>query len=168
MSYPLVIEPSVFARESKTLQGNLPIADLPRVLDSLAESGGAVSYWIEGRISERERPQLFLRLDGVFSLRCQRCLESVAYPLQVRNLLEFVGDESRLTQEEIEDDSRDFLPWKKEIDVVALLEDEIILALPPAPRHEQCNFPDLKYAADVNMKSSPFSMLRELKGKITQ
>ncbi len=168
MSYQLVIEPSVFARESKTLQGNLPIADLPRVLDSLAESGGAVSYWIEGRVSEHERPQLFLRLDGVFSLRCQRCLESVAYPLQVRNLLEFVGDESRLTQEEIEDDSRDFLPWKKEIDVVALLEDEIILALPPAPRHEQCNFPDLKHAADVNMKSSPFSTLRGLKDKMTQ
>ena len=69
MLYQLVIEPSVFARESKTLQGNLPIADLPRVLDALAEAGGAINYWIDGHISERERPQLFLRLNGVFSLR---------------------------------------------------------------------------------------------------
>lgn len=165
MSYQHVIEPSVFAREAGLLQGSLPIADLPRVLDALAETAGTIGYRVEGRISEQGRPQLLLQLDGALCLLCQRCLGSVAYPLLVRNVLEFVGDESGLMQEEIEDDARDFLPWRSEIDVMALIEDEIILALPLAPRHRQCDLPASEQATEINVASSPFSVLGELKGR---
>jgi hypothetical protein len=39
------------------------------------------------------------------------------YPIQVRSLLEFVDSDDDLTQEELEDDSRDFLPNQKDLDV---------------------------------------------------
>lgn len=167
MSYQLVIEPSAFARKAGLLQGDLPIADLPRVLDMLAGTSGAIGYRVEGHISERERPQLLLRLEGVLCLRCQRCLESVTYPLRVCNVIEFVGDESSLIQKEIEDDSRDFLPWQDEIDVVALIEDEVILALPLVPRHEHCDLPASEQAMEANVASSPFFVLEGLKGSRT-
>lgn len=164
MSQRVVIETLVFAREARVLQGELPIAALARTLDSLVDTAGSVAYRVEGRMSERKRPRLLLHIEGVSSLRCQRCLEGVEYPLQVRNVLEFVDDEEALTQEEIEDDSRDFLPMQHEVDVVALLEDEIILALPPAPRHESCALPGPKQET-ANL--SPFSVLKGLKGKTT-
>lgn len=162
MSQQIVIDSLAFAREAGSLQGDLRIAGLTRMLDSLADSAGYLSYRVEGRVGPRNRSQLLLQVDGVLSLRCQRCLEGVEYPLEMRSLLELVEDEDDLTQEELEDDSRDFLPAQKELDVAALIEDEIILALPSAPRHENCAMPE---AGQGTAKVSPFSVLMGLKGK---
>jgi uncharacterized protein len=162
MSQQIVIDSLAFAREAGSLQGELQITRLTRVLDLLADSAGILTYRAEGRSGARNRPQLWLELDGVLSLCCQRCLEGVEHRLEVRSLLEFVDDEDELTQEEIEDDSRDFLLTQKEFDVAALIEDEIILALPTAPRHDNCAVPEAKQGS---AKISPFSVLTGLKGK---
>ena len=67
-----------------------------------------------------------------------------------------------LSQDELEDDSRDFLPLEKELDVEALVEDEILLSLPVAPRHEQCVVPG---AAAAGERINPFAALAGFKGK---
>lgn len=56
--------------------------------------------------------------------------------LFIVSVLELIADEADLTQDALEDDSRDFLVAQKELDVAALIEDEIILALSLTPRHE--------------------------------
>ena len=162
MSQRIVINSLAFARETDSLQGELPIADLTRLLDVLADSAGSLSYQLEGRVGARNRPQLLLQLDGVLSVCCQRCLEGINYPLEMRSVLEFVDDEDDLTQEEVEDDSKDFLPAQSEVDVVALIEDEIILSLPSAPRHESCALPDARQGMS---EVSPFSVLKGFVGK---
>ena len=162
MSQRVVIDSLAFAREGGLLQGELPVASLTRVLDLLVDSTGRLGYRVQGQMGPRNRPQLMLQLDGVLSVCCQRCLEGIDYPVRVRSLLELVKDEEELTQEEIEDDSKDFLTAQKELDVVELIEDEIILDLPTAPRHESCALPQV--AKDVE-KVSPFSILKGLKGK---
>ena len=163
MSQRIVIDSLAFARESGLLQGELPIAGLTRVLDTLVDSAGCISYRIQGQVGPRNRPQLILQLDGVLSVCCQRCLEGIDYPVKVHSLLELVKDEEELTQEEIEDDSKDFLVAQKELDVVELIEGEIILDLPPAPRHESCTLPEV---AQKTEKVSPFSVLKGLQGKV--
>jgi uncharacterized protein len=162
MSKRIVINSLAFAKGASSLQGELPIASLTRLLDKLVDSAGSVSYRVVGRLGQRNRPQLLLKLDGMLSVCCQRCLEGIDYPVKVRSVLEFVDDEEDLTQEEIEDDSKDFLPAQSELDVVALIEDEIILDLPSAPRHESCALPDTRQGTG---KTSPFSVLVSLKGK---
>ena len=162
MSKRIVINSLAFARDAASLQGELPIAGLARLHDMLVDSTGCISYRAEGRLGPRNRPQLLLQLDGVLSVCCQRCLEGIAYPLKVRGVLEFVADEEELTQEEVEDDSKDFLPAQSELDVAALIEDEIILDLPSAPRHESCALPDTGREAG---ETSPFSVLKSIKGK---
>ena len=163
MSQRIVIDSLAFAREGSSLQGELPVAGLIRVLDMLVDSTGALSYRVQGQMGPRNRPQLVLQLDGVLSVRCQRCLEGIDYPVRVCSLLEMVKDEEELTQEEIEDDSRDFLVAQKELDVVELIEDEVILDLPPALRHESCTLPE---AGQKTEKVSPFSVLKSLKGRV--
>ena len=162
MSQRIVIDCLSFAREARVLQGELPVAGFERIQDGLTQNVGVIRYRIEGRLGKRNRPQLHLQLDGVLSLCCQRCLEGVEYSLQVSNVLEFVDNEDELTQEEIEDDSRDFLPAQSEVDVVALIEDEIILDLPSAPRHESCVLPA---SAQDNPEDSPFAVLKGLRSK---
>ena len=88
------------------------------------------------------------------------------YSTIVRALSQVAGhkmDVEILTQEEIEDDSKDFLPAEKALDVVALIEDEIILNLPTAPRHEACVLPEAGVQAE---KVSPFAVLQSLKNRV--
>ena len=86
MSQRIVIDSLAFAREAGSLQGELPIASLTRVLDSLVDSGGSLSYRVEGRLGSRNRPRLLVQLDGVLSVCCQRCLGGIDYPLKVRRV----------------------------------------------------------------------------------
>jgi uncharacterized protein len=162
MSRRVVIDSQVFGREGGSLRGDLPVASLSRLLDLLTDSAGSVVYRIEGRVGSSNRPQLRVEVDGVLSLCCQRCLEPVEYPLDLRSLLEFVDREGDLTQDELEDDSRDFLPHEKELDVAVLIEDEILLALPTVARHEDCRLPG---GGQESAKVLPFSVLADLHGK---
>jgi uncharacterized protein len=157
----IVIDSVIFARAGGLLQGELPVASLTRVLDLLTDSAGDLAYRVQGRMGP-DRPQLILEVDGVLRVRCQRCLEGIDYPVRIRSLLELVRNEEDLTQEEIEDDSKDFLMAQKELDVAELVEDEIILDLPTAPRHESCVLPEAIAQPET---VSPFSVLRKLKGK---
>jgi uncharacterized protein len=54
------------------------------------------------------------------------------------------------------------LPVERELDVAELVEDEILLALPVAPRHEKCGLPGV---ADAGERINPFAALSGLKGK---
>ena len=136
MSRRVVIDSLVFAREGRSLQGELPVSSLARILDMLADQEGELNYRVQGQMSPRRR---------------------------VRSVLELISDEEDLTQEEIEDDSKDFLPAEKALDVVALIEDEIILNLPTAPRHEACVLPEAGVQAE---KVSPFAVLQSLKNRV--
>ena len=162
MSQRIVIDSKTFALEASLLQGELLVSGLPRVLDLLVDSAGSLEYRVEGLLDSRCKPQIRLCLDGSLSVRCQRCLDGVVYPVRIRSLLELVDDENDLTQEDLEDDSKDFVPAQKELDVVALIEDEIILSLPSSPRHESCALPDAELGTG---KVSPFSVLQGLKCK---
>lgn len=162
MSQRVVIDSSAFARESASLEGEVAVADFARLLDMLTNNGGRLKYRIDGGLGAHNRPQLTVKVDGVLSLRCQRCLEGVSYPVKLRSVLEFVDNEEDLTQEEIEDDSKDFLQAQSELDVVDLIEDEIILDLPSAPRHENCALPGIEQEQKAE---SPFAVLKNLKGK---
>ncbi|MDR2787597.1 MAG: YceD family protein [Candidatus Accumulibacter sp.] len=160
LSRRITIDSVTFAREGGLLQGELPVASLSRVLDTLTDAAGDLAYRVRGRMGPRDRPRLVVEVDGVLSVCCQRCLEGIDHPVRIRSLLELIGDEEELTREEIEDDSMDFLTAQKELDVVALIEDEIILDLPVAPRHENCALPD---AGERLREISPFAAL---KGKV--
>lgn len=162
MSRRVVIDSQAFALEGASLQGDLPLASLPRLLDLLSDSAGSVRYQLVGMVGSGNRAQLLVQVDGVISMCCQRCLEAMPYPLALRSLLEFMDSEGDLTQEELEDDSRDFLPLQKALDVIELIEDEILLALPTVPRHEECALPA---AGQRAASESPFSVLAGLKGR---
>lgn len=162
MSQQVVIDSLAFARDAGHLEGDLAMLDMPRVHDLLMEVSGAVHYRLSGRTGALGKAQLLLQLDGFVPLRCQRCMERLDFPLHVESVLELLESEADLSQDDLEDDSRDFLPAEKKLDVLALIEDEVILALPVVPRHDSCSLPggDEKVA-----KESPFAVLASLKGK---
>jgi uncharacterized protein len=151
-----------FARDGRVLEGTLAVSELERLHDLLTEVAGEVSFRLRGFKGESGEPMLHLEVSGVIPLACQRCLEPVPCDLDVDNLLELVPEGADLSQDELEDDTRDFLPVERELDVVELVEDEILLALPVAPRHEKCGLPG---AANAGERINPFAALTGFKGK---
>ena len=151
-----------FAKEGRVLEGTLPLSALERLHDLLAVVEGEIIFRLEGSRGARGEHLLQLVVTGTLPLACQRCLKAVPYDLDVDSLLELVPEGAELSQDELEDDTRDFLPVAKELEVAELVEDEILLALPVAPRHEKCGLPG---AADAGERINPFAALSGLKGK---
>ena len=151
-----------FARDGRVLEGTLPVARLERLHDLLTEVTGEINFRLQGFKSEHGELMLHLTVSGVIPLACQRCLKAIPFNLDVDNLLEIVPEGSDMSQDELEDDTRDFLPVAGELNLAELVEDEILLSLPVAPRHEKCGLPG---AADAGERIHPFAVLAGLKGK---
>ncbi|HRE15704.1 MAG TPA: DUF177 domain-containing protein [Rhodocyclaceae bacterium] len=162
MSQQLTIDCFAFAREARVLERTLPVSALERLHDVLAHRLSEVKFRLQGTMGAGGKLQLRLSVRGNLALACQRCLEAVDFVVEIDNLLELVSEDTDLSQEELEDDTRDFLPVGGPLEVVALVEDEILLALPVAPRHEKCGLPGERVAGE---RISPLAALAGFKGK---
>ena len=160
MSQQLEIDAHRFVRESRVLEGFLDFSELPRLHDLITQKIGQVAYRLQGVLGERGQPRLRLEVSGVLPLVCQRCLGAVDEALEINSLLELIEADSEPTQDELENDSLDFLPVAGALDVKALIEDEILLALPVAPRHAACGLPS---DAEAGEQPNPFAALAALK-----
>jgi len=136
------------------------MAELSRMADILADSEGKVSYALRGLTGRDGKPQLELILDGVCNLRCQRCLNALPYPIKLVSKLRLVS-EGETEGTDIEDDEVDNIPAEKRLDVLALLEEELLLSLPIAPKHAsgECEIA----VEGLNRSNNPFAVLAGLK-----
>jgi uncharacterized protein len=150
----LTIDGMAFTRERSRVSGRLTLASLPRIAAS--GSGQAdVAFSIEGRNAEGH-PSLRVRADGTVEMSCQRCLQSLAVPVVVDAELELA--ESREAAEAADDDV-DRVVASRNMDVAALVEDELLLELPMVATHENCRLP----AEDDGLAPSPFAALAGLR-----
>ena len=149
-----------FARRGGELSGDVPVAELPRMSDILADSEGKISYILRGLAGNDGKPQLELILDGACNLRCQRCLNALSYPIKLVSKLRLVS-EGEVDGSDIEDDEVDSIPAEKRLDVLALIEEELLLSMPIAPKHGsgECEIA----AESLSRSNNPFAVLAGLK-----
>ncbi len=159
MSNGLTINNLLFARESASLQGFLPVARFTRLADNLLNTSGEVAWQLDGFLTGNKKAQLQLTVKGDLQLCCQRCLSSLVHPIKIDALFELVKSEDEIMQEAIEDDSKDFLLIDAEFDIASLIEDELILDLPFAPKHDHCALP-VKAEKETKESLSPFAGLK--------
>lgn len=153
-----------FARNGRELSGIAPLAEMPRLQDALAVPDGEISYVVRGLPDKDGKPMLEVAVDGICQLRCQRCLNGFAYPIKLVSRL-LLAQPDELDEFSVEDsDEVDSIPADKHLDVLNMIEEEILLSLPFAPKHPpgECqpaggssNFPD----------RNPFAVLAGLKNK---
>lgn len=123
----------------------------------------------ELRHQRHSHPQIWLHLsvDTVLALACQRCLEPVDTPVSVDRWFRFVADEATAEAED-EQSEEDLLVLSRQFNLLALVEDEVLMALPLVPRHAQCPVAVAMTLADpqAEQQSSqphPFAVLQRLK-----
>ncbi len=114
---------------------------------------------------EQGRPFLSGSLNASISIQCQRCLEPMLFSISKDVYLVLVWDEAQAKAL-----PRDIEPWivgEEEVNLVEIIEEEILLALPVVARHEH-DCLDLSLIGqdpepeEGEKKHNPFSVLADL------
>ena len=161
MSHQPVIDGLEFARTGSKLQGAWPVALFGRLRDVLRTNEGNLQYELAGVPEERGRPALRLKVDGVLQLVCQRCLGALEFPLRIDVSLQLAATQAEVDAEPLDADGPEQIVAGREMQVRDLVEDEVLLAIPLAPRHEQCAGGQARMAG---VERSPFAQLRGMVG----
>ncbi len=155
-----IADPLEFARRGMRMEVRLELADLVRLADVLVEKTGSVCVVVEG-VEDEGDPFLWLTIEVTPLLQCQRCLKPMVWPLVVESRLLLVAPGGPMPDEDLEEDDFDPIVAERDLDVMALVEDELLLALPIAPRHDVCESPQPRGQDDG---ASPFAALAKLRG----
>lgn len=132
---PRKIHPWRMAAERGCLKGRLALATLPRLIVILGHADGeVVAVLSAGRDAQGIR---FIQgsLQAEVEWICQRCLGPLRLPLDITVKLGLARDEAAADRLPSEYEPL-LIPEGGSVAVADLIEDELLLALPQIPRHE--------------------------------
>ena len=156
---PLLINNLEVAKNQETLSGEIPVSSYERladILDQKVENPQKLTYQLSGSTTKLHLPSLDLTIDAELPLICQRCLSTMQLKLSLS--YEYVISESEPGEFEGSDDI-DWLEMSREMNVNELIEDELLMAIPLAPTHnEDCK--PVKH--ESGEKHNPFAALKDL------
>lgn len=130
-SIPLKLNAAEAVARGLRLRGRVPVAELPRLSEALTSPEGELQAEIEFSEDPQSLGRLQGRLQTTVVLTCQRCLQPLTWPLELRPDLSLVATEE--DEERLLDRCE---PVRLEAGMLMLrdaLEDELLLGLPLAP-----------------------------------
>ena len=159
----ILIDPQAFAAKGETLNGSVALNDLDERVWSpdIAAPQSVLHYALHGGTDKWQRPFLELSVSGDLPLHCQRCMQAVKFTLDEQVRITLFDNEENLDEAMLADEELEGMLLEPELDVLTLVEDQILMALPISPKHEHCDNADLT-AANQN-KPNPFAVLAGLK-----
>ena len=171
---PRRLDVKSFAEEGGTLAGEEALRTHERLLAETQGRGGEtpVSWSVTGEIRNPNHVQpevwLHLKTSTVMSLTCQRCLAPVEVPVALARDFRFVTDEQTAAAQDDESEE-DVLALSRTFDLLELVEDELLMEMPLAPRHETCPpvhlvVEDEGFEGSSARHENPFAVLGQLKG----
>jgi uncharacterized protein len=161
-----VIDAFEFCRNNGYREGVTPVAELPRLAADCADQSGDITWAIQGGQTKQGYPSMTLSVSGPVKLVCQRCLAPFSYDIDSSTMLVLGKNDADADEIEeiLDDESIDVIVGSQSCDIMQLIEDEALLALPQAPKHEVC--PDTKLMDAIKSeKVSPFAALKGLKSE---
>jgi len=160
--FPL-IDGFEFAAAGGSLHGSWPAGSFPRLREVLHDETGSVEYELRGASDVHGRSRLELHVAATLRLTCRRCLEAVAVRVDEDASLWLARSQAEIDSQPIAVEGPDSVVGSREMAVKDLVEDQLLLALPYAPRHEEC----AAQGRDApHGRQTPFAGLRNmLRGK---
>lgn len=155
---PILINNLDVAKNHEKISGEILIESCERLAEAISHDNesAAIRYELTGVSTKFHLPSLRLTLDANLPLICQRCLEPMQ--LKLSRIYDYVISESEPASIEGDDDI-DWLEPSREMSVNALIEDELLMAIPFAPAHaHDCKL--LKQ--ESGEKHNPFAALKDL------
>jgi uncharacterized protein len=163
---PVVV--AVLADAGSKVELAVPVAKLERIAEYLASpegmaTGSVMFFREEGRIVAE------VELAATLSLRCQRCLKPMHLPIDCRSRVALVASEEEASG--VPPELETALAPDGRLRPADLVEEELLLALPAAPRHPG-NCPGEQRAeaqeSIAQTTQRPFAALGDLLGRSKQ
>jgi uncharacterized protein len=163
-----------FAKAGGSISSNENLAAFERLSEEAQGNGdqNAVHFSAQGvtRPNGTTSQQIWLTLSAEVALpqTCQRCLGPVDVPVAFEREFRFVASEEVAAAED-EESEEDVLVLSRDFNLLELVEDELLMALPVVPKHEVCpgtvklQVADPDFVEDEAEKPNPFAVLEQLK-----
>jgi uncharacterized protein len=171
----IIIDAFAFCRNGELQAGKLNLVELSRLRAECVSGDGEVEWELAGTTHASGHPALQLSIRASMHLMCQRCLTPFVFQIQSGSTIllatnEKVADEidASLEDEDVEVvvvEKAGASAAGKTFDIMTLIEDEALLAIPLSPKHEVC--PKDKSSAEKLdafakvKKESPFAALKD-------
>jgi uncharacterized protein len=160
-----VINAFEFSRLKERREGDIPVASMARLAAESVDTSGSLHWSLQGGADTLGHPQLIMAVSGSIDLMCQRCMTPLKFAIESESVLILAKDEEQADAIDVllDDDTIDVIVGSKMLNVMELIEDEALLAIPLAPKHAVC--PDNSALDEVMAvkKPSPFDVLKGLK-----
>ena len=157
------IDLATLSAKPLSVEGIVSPGDLERLSESLANGDGELRYRVSACLDAQRRRVVSCIIEGFIFLTCQSSLDTFRHPVSIDDRLVLVDDESRLPPLEEESDTEDYLVVDGPLDVLELVEDAVILALPMMPRKPGLEWKEAEAKEEEGPKASPFAKLSSLK-----
>ncbi len=181
---PLQLDVAAFAKASANLAFDGAEESEPGGLDRVfarlsaeaCEPGGLVHVaWrtqaeLRPGANGEPQPWVYLEAEAVLRLRCQRCLAPAELPVSTERWFRFVTDEATAAAEDDESEE-DVLALEPRFNLIQLVEDELLMAVPLVPMHDVCpvavptSAGEDEFQAVLESRPSAFAALSQLKGR---
>ncbi len=168
---PYQIDPFRLAESGAELAGPIPLTQLQRLSPLLADDSGEVNVVLNFDIDELGVPFVKGHVTAVLKIACQRCLEPMDYPVEQDIILAWVRND--VEAERLPLRYEPYLVEESPLLLRDVVEDELLLALPNVPMHDEKDCPASEWLeaqqqdthSQQEEDENPFSILNKLKDK---
>ena len=157
-------DPRKFAQQGISLDGFVPVAELPRLAESLQETTGEIQVDLAFGISVEKKKIVTGHASAELTLVCQRCLENVKVPVKSDISLGIVWDEEGA--EALPEYLDPWITGEGVADLYDMIEEEMLLSLPKVAYHEELCVDRQLFTSGKPVevkKPNPFQVLEQLK-----
>jgi uncharacterized protein len=167
---PAQVDALRLARQGRRLRGRLALGRMSRLKGYLSSAEGQVEADLRFGVDGDGKPYLKGTIEATVELVCQRCLEPMRQPIRARASLGLVGSEA--AAERLPEDYDPLIVGDDPLFLSDIVEDELILALPIVPMHDEDGCSAAGATSESAVKSddspqpvaeNPFAVLRKLK-----
>ncbi|TDR53751.1 uncharacterized protein DFP85_10839 [Halomonas ventosae] len=165
------VEPYKLAARAEHLEGLVALSDMARLAEEVGGQSGDAQVWLDFAIDPQGRREIRGHLKADLQLPCRRCLEPMAQQVESDFRLGMVTSDALAA--ELPSTHEPVLVENEQLNLLAVVEDELILSLPQVVYHDEAECPVSRdqlnsgEAADASASApaSPFDVLRQIKGK---
>lgn len=165
---PVEVNPFRLIEQRRLLTGSVSLKTLPRLREQVLGAADDFAVTLDFTHSASQLPMITCQVKGEVELECQRCLEPVKWILDTQS--EVVLTTSDTDRQPEEDGYEVYIVEDEHLPVLEFVEDEILLALPAVPRHDDCTpVKPLRESEEVvthsgqQDKQNPFAVLKDWK-----
>lgn len=168
-----LVNPQRPASTEEVITGQVPVEQLKRLLPQLRPPYGELQASLAFSKAKGRDFWVALELSGSLCLTCQRCMQDFALPVKISGEYMLCQDEDKADALVPEQDT--VVLEQGNLNIFNMIEDELILFLPPIAMHELSECPSKAYMGpqgennDKECKSERhFGILASLKDKQTK